>query len=80
MDNMSNKDISLDDDILKELLSKISDNTKTLLSEKFQNSTLIQNATSRGMRVLKGELTKQLIIDLCSIALTLLIQNTRTNR
>lgn len=57
------------------LLSKIKENSLLLLKEQHSSNVLLQSATSRGMQVLRGSQEPQLYVDLCSIALTLLIQN-----
>lgn len=68
-------DIETLDTQLTDILNTIKKNTNELLKEKHSNQALLQSATSRGMQVLKGSLDKQLYIDLCSIALTLYLQN-----
>jgi hypothetical protein len=68
-------DIKTTDSSLDEIMVIIKKNTKELLQEGHSNSSLVQAATSKGLQVLKGSISKQLYVDLCSIALTLYLQN-----
>lgn len=62
---------------LNDLVEIIKKNASALLEEHHSNQTLIQSATSRGFQILKGSMDKQLYVDLCAIALTVVIQNER---
>lgn len=67
------------DDVIDEVFTKVKDNVKYLLKENYSSNVLIQNAFSRGMNVVRGNIDKQTIIDLSVIALTLLIQKEKEN-
>lgn len=67
-------DIITDQDRLGTLLTQISKNTQELLSQRIPSRTLVQNAIPRGLRVLKGNVDTQTVVDLCAIALTVLVQ------
>ena len=67
-------DIITDQDRLGKLLTQISKNTQELLSQRIPSRTLVQNAIPRGLRVLKGNVDTQTVVDLCAIALTVLVQ------
>lgn len=75
------KDIKYEtlDELTDEIFNKVKDNVKFLLKENYSNNVLIQNAFSRGVNVIKGNIDKQTIIDLSVIALTLLIQQEKEN-
>ena len=55
-------------------LEKIKENTEELLKQKIPSRVLMQNAIPRGMAMIKGQIDRQTVIDLCSIAITILIQ------
>lgn len=55
-------------------LEKIKENTQELLKQKIPSRVLVQNAIPRGMAMIKGQIDRQTVIDLCSIAITILIQ------
>lgn len=55
-------------------LEKIKENTEELLKQKIPSRVLVQNAIPRGMAMIKGQIDRQTVIDLCSIAITILIQ------
>lgn len=55
-------------------LEKIKENTQELLKQKIPSRVLMQNAIPRGMAMIKGQIDRQTVIDLCSIAITILIQ------
>lgn len=67
-------DIITDQDRLETLIAQISKNTQELLSQKIPSRTLVQNAIPRGLRVIKGNIDTQTVVDLCAIALTVLVQ------
>ena len=67
-------DIITDQDRLGTLLTQISKNTQELLFQRIPSRTLVQNAIPRGLRVLKGNVDTQTVVDLCAIALTVLVQ------
>ena len=67
-------DIRSDETIIDEVFTKVKDNVKFLLDKDYSEQTLIQNAFSRGMNVVRGNIDKQTIVDLSFIALTILIQ------
>ena len=69
-------DIVTDDSKIEMYLKYIKENTTELLKQKIPTRTLMQNAIPRGFKLMKGQLDKQTIIDLCSIALTIVIQET----
>lgn len=69
-------DIVTDDSKIEMYLKYIKENTTELLKQKIPTRTLMQNAIPRGLKLMKGQLDKQTIIDLCSIALTIVIQET----
>lgn len=69
-------DIVTDDSKIEMYLKYIKENTTELLKQKIPTRTLMQNAIPRGLKLMKGQLDKQIIIDLCSIALTIVIQET----
>ena len=75
------KDIKYEtlDELTDEIFNKVKDNVKFLLKENYSNNVLMQNAFSRGVNVIKGNIDKQTIIDLSVIALTLLIQQEKEN-
>lgn len=70
-------DIITDQDRLETLLTQISKNTQELLSQKIPSRTLVQNAIPRGLRVIKGNIDNQTVVDLCAIALTVLVQDSK---
>lgn len=72
-------DIITDDTLIDEIFIKIKDNVKFLLDKDYSEQTLIQNAFSRGMNIVKGNIDKQTIVDLSVIALTILIQKEKQN-
>lgn len=55
-------------------LEKIKENTEELLKQNIPSRVLMQNAIPRGMAMIKGQIDRQTIIDLCAIAITVLIQ------
>lgn len=55
-------------------LEKIKENTEELLKQKIPSRVLVQNAIPRGMAMIKGQIDRQTVIDLCAIAITVLIQ------
>ena len=55
-------------------LEKIKENTEELLKQKIPSRVLMQNAIPRGMAMIKGQIDRQTVIDLCAIAITVLIQ------
>ena len=55
-------------------LEKIKENTEELLKQNIPSRVLVQNAIPRGMAMIKGQIDRQTVIDLCSIAITILIQ------
>lgn len=55
-------------------LEKIKENTEELLKQNIPSRVLMQNAIPRGMAMIKGQIDRQTVIDLCSIAITVLIQ------
>ena len=67
-------DIITDEDRLKKYLSFVEQNTKDLLKQKYPNQRLVQEAIPRGLKMVRGNIDKQTVIDLCSIALTVLMQ------
>lgn len=67
-------DIKSDETIIDEVFTKVKDNVKFLLDKDYSEQTLIQNALSRGMNIVRGSIDKQTIVDLSVIALTILIQ------
>lgn len=67
------------DELVDEVFNKVKNNVKYLLKENYSSNVLIQNAFSRGMNVVRGNIDKQTIIDLSVIALTLLIQKEKEN-
>ena len=67
-------DIKSDETIIDEVFTKVKDNVKFLLDKDYSEQTLIQNAFSRGMNIVRGNIDKQTIVDLSVIALTILIQ------
>lgn len=67
-------DIKSDETIIDEVFTKVKDNVKFLLDKDYSEQILIQNAFSRGMNVVRGNIDKQTIVDLSVIALTILIQ------
>ena len=72
-------DIITDDTLIDEIFTKIKDNVKFLLDKDYSEQILIQNAFSRGMNVVRGNIDKQTIVDLSVIALTILIQKEKQN-
>lgn len=72
-------DIITDDTLIDEIFIKIKDNVKFLLDKDYSEQTLIQNAFSRGMNIVRGNIDKQTIVDLSVIALTILIQKEKQN-
>lgn len=72
-------DIITDDTLIDEIFTKIKDNVKFLLDKDYSEQTLIQNAFSRGMNIVRGNIDKQTIVDLSVIALTILIQKEKQN-
>lgn len=70
-------DIITDQDRLETLITQISKNTQELLSQKIPSRTLVQNAIPRGLRVIKGNIDTQTVVDLCAIALTVLVQDSK---
>lgn len=58
---------------LDNLMNSIKENILDLQKKNYPKNVLVQNAFNRGMRIFKGDLSKQNIIDLCVIALTVLI-------
>lgn len=71
--------IITDDTLIDEIFIKIKDNVKFLLDKDYSEQTLIQNAFSRGMNIVRGNIDKQTIVDLSVIALTILIQKEKQN-
>lgn len=71
--------IKTDDTLIDEIFTKIKDNVKFLLDKDYSEQTLIQNAFSRGMNIVRGNIDKQTIVDLSVIALTILIQKEKQN-
>lgn len=69
-------DIVTDVDRLETLLGHVKDNTQELLKQKVPSRVLIQNAIPRGMQLVRGQVDRQTVIDMCAIALTILIQET----
>jgi len=69
--------IKTDEVIIDEVFTKVKDNVKFLLDKDYSEQTLIQNAFSRGMNIVRGNIDKQTIVDLSVIALTILIQKER---
>lgn len=69
-------DIVTDADRLETLLGHVKDNTQELLKQKVPSRVLIQNAIPRGMQLVRGQVDRQTVIDMCAIALTILIQET----
>ena len=69
-------DIVTDADRLEALLGHVKDNTQELLKQKVPSRVLIQNAIPRGMQLVRGQVDRQTVIDMCAIALTILIQET----
>lgn len=55
-------------------LEKIKENTEELLKQNIPSRVLVQNAIPRGMAMIKGQIDRQTVIDLCAIAITVLIQ------
>lgn len=55
-------------------LEKIKENTEELLKQNIPSRVLMQNAIPRGMAMIKGQIDRQTVIDLCAIAITVLIQ------
>lgn len=55
-------------------LEKIKENTEELLKQNIPSRVLMQNAIPRGMTMIKGQIDRQTVIDLCAIAITVLIQ------
>lgn len=76
---MSDIEYKTQDEVIDEVFTKVKDNVKYLLKENYSSNVLIQNAFSRGMNVVRGNIDKQTIIDLSVIALTLLIQKEKEN-
>lgn len=72
-------DIKTDDTLIDEVFTKVKDNVKFLLDKDYSEQTLIQNAFSRGMNIVRGNIDKQTIVDLSVIALTILIQKEKQN-
>lgn len=72
-------DIRSDETIIDEVFTKVKDNVKFLLDKDYSEQTLIQNAFSRGMNIVRGNIDKQTIVDLSVIALTILIQKEKQN-
>ena len=72
-------DIKTDDTLIDEIFTKVKDNVKFLLDKDYSEQTLIQNAFSRGMNIVRGNIDKQTIVDLSVIALTILIQKEKQN-
>ena len=72
-------DIKSDETIIDEVFTKVKDNVKFLLDKGYSEQTLIQNAFSRGMNIVRGNIDKQTIVDLSVIALTILIQKEKQN-
>lgn len=72
-------DIKSDETIIDEVFTKVKDNVKFLLDKDYSEQTLIQNAFSRGMNIVRGNIDKQTIVDLSVIALTILIQKEKQN-
>ena len=72
-------DIITDDTLIDEIFTKIKDNVKFLLDKDYSEQTFIQNAFSRGMNIVRGNIDKQTIVDLSVIALTILIQKEKQN-
>lgn len=72
-------DIITDDTLIDEVFTKVKDNVKFLLDKDYSEQTLIQNAFSRGMNIVRGNIDKQTIVDLSVIALTILIQKEKQN-
>ena len=50
---------------LDNLMNSIKENILDLQKKNYPKNVLIQNAFNRGMRIFKGDLSKQNIIDLC---------------
>ena len=71
--------IKTDEVIIDEVFTKVKDNVKFLLDKDYSEQTLIQNAFSRGMNIVRGNIDKQTIVDLSVIALTILIQKEKQN-
>lgn len=69
-------DIVTDADRLETLLGHVKDNTQELLKQKVPSRVLIQNAIPRGMQLVRGQVDRQTVVDMCAIALTILIQET----
>lgn len=69
-------DIVTDADRLEALLGHVKGNTQELLKQKVPSRVLIQNAIPRGMQLVRGQVDRQTVIDMCAIALTILIQET----
>ena len=55
-------------------LERLRENTEELLKQNIPSRVLVQNAIPRGLQIIKGQIDRQTVIDLCSIALTILIQ------
>ena len=70
-------DIVTDADKLGMYVKCITENTQELLKQKIPTGTLVQNAIPRGLRLIKGSVDKQTVVDLCAIALTVLVQETK---
>lgn len=66
-------DIITDTDKLGMYIKCITENTTELLKQRIPTGTLVQNAIPRGMLLIKGNIDKQTVIDLCAIALTVLV-------
>lgn len=73
-------DIVTDADKLGMYIKCITENTIELLKQRIPTGTLVQNAIPRGMRLIKGNIDKQTIVDLCAIALTVLVQETHETK
>lgn len=73
---MQNKDIVIktDGDILEDYVKIIKENSKELLEKNYEYNILLQNAIQRGIQAIQGNISSQTMVDLCSIALTLLVK------
>lgn len=67
-------DIVTDNDKMDLFMKHIRENTGELLKQKIPSRVLMQNAIPRGMKLMKGQIDRQTVIDMCAIALTILLQ------
>lgn len=69
----------MENENLNKILESVKENVQELSNKNYPKNILIQNALNRGMQIMKGDFSKQIIFDLCVIALTVLIQTENKN-